>query len=61
MTPSRTGDMVAPRAAFGAGLAGPLYLIHTNNCSKPVSGPRWGLSGRGKKHMKGGSDEATRP
>lgn len=30
MTPSRTGDMDAPRAAFGAGLAGPLYLIHTN-------------------------------
>lgn len=26
MTPSRTGAMDAPRAAFGAGLAGPLLL-----------------------------------
>jgi hypothetical protein len=59
--PSRASDMDALRAAFGAGLAGPLYLIHTNNCSKPLLGPRWGLSGRGKKHMKGGSHGTTRP
>lgn len=61
MTPSRAGAMDAPRAAFGAGLAGPLYLIHTNKCSKPVFGPRWGLSGKGKTHVKGGSDGTARP
>jgi len=35
MTPSRAGAMDAPRAAFGAGLAGPLYLIHTNKVPNP--------------------------
>jgi hypothetical protein len=58
---SRAGDMDARRAAFGGGSVGLYYLIHTNKVPKPVSGLRWGLSGRGKKHMKGGSDEATRP
>lgn len=61
MTPSRAGAMDAPRAAFGAGLAGPLYLIHTNNSPKPVLGHFWSLSGRGKKHVKGGSDGTARP
>lgn len=61
MRTGRDGDMDARRAAFGVGSVGPLFLIHTNKVPKPVSGPRWGLSGRGKKHMKGGSDEATRP
>lgn len=61
MRTSRAGDMDARCAAFGGGSAGLYYLIHTNNCSKPVLGPRWGLSGRGKKHKKGGSDGTTRP
>lgn len=33
--PSRAGAMDAPRAAFGDGLAGPLYLIHTNKVPNP--------------------------
>jgi hypothetical protein len=33
--PGRASDMDAPRAAFGAGLAGPLYLIHTNKVPNP--------------------------
>ena len=57
----RAGDMDARRAAFGGGPVGLYYLIHTNKCSKPVFGPRWGLSGRGKTHVKGGSDGTARP
>lgn len=61
MRTSRAGDMDARRAAFGGGSVGLYYLIHTNNSPKPVFGPCWGLSGRGRKHMKGGSNEATTP
>lgn len=61
MTPSRTGDMDAPRAAFGAGLAGPLYLIHTNKVPTPLASPFLGLFGKGKNHAKGGSDGTARP
>ncbi len=57
----RAGDMDARRAAFGGGSVGLYYLIHTNNSPKPVFGPRWGLFGRGKRHVKGGSDGIARP
>lgn len=58
---SRAGDMDALARPLVAVRLGLYYLIHTNNCSKPVLRPRWGLSGRGKKHKKGGSDGTTRP
>ncbi len=61
MRTSRAADMDARSAASAADRRGLYSLIHTNKVPKPVFGPRWGLSGRSKKHMKGGSDEAARP
>jgi hypothetical protein len=59
--PSRDGDMDALARPLAAARLGLYSLIHRNKSPKPVSGPRCGLSGRGKKHKKGGSDGTTRP